>query len=396
MLAMLPRDGDDRPDLHEGRMTATHAPVGRYGRTHMVTPAFTTHPTPRASDLSQLASLNSPVISIYMNTHPFGRSSAQDGVRFAHLVNDARNRLLAAGHDKKWVKDFLEPLLVLSADAEFWQHQQSSLALFRSTDQLIGFRLTESHGETLAIGDVAVLSPLLPHVRDIPDFLLLALSKNDVRVYECDDVSARVVEDARIPTSFDDALRFEDPEAQLQFHSAGGGPIAHGHGVGDEVAKERLERFLMAVDRAVTSREGDPPRPLVLAAVEHNIARYRQLSAYPNMSSDHLAGNPDRTSVADLHQSAMLLLIDHAAAARASRIEDVRALVGTGRTETDPDAILDAARNGRIDTLWMNHTADDSQTTNDAVIATLRNGGRVEHSATPVLDGVGALAVTRW
>lgn len=371
----------------------------------MVTPAFTTHSTPRTSDVSRLASLDSPVISIYMNTHAFGRSSAQDGVRFGDLVDELARTLGKNGNGN--TKQLLAPLRTLSRDNGFWQHQYGSIALFGNDQGWECFVLRNEGVETVAVNDTALLLPLMPHVIEVPPFLVLALSKNRVRLLECDEEVAIEVDRGNIPASFDDALRYEDPQAQLQFHSPGGVSIAHGHGIGDEVAKERLDRFLQAVDRAVVAREGTPVRPLVLATVDYTATRYRHLSKYPSILDTHLAGTPDRTSAQDLHRAALALIQANERMIRTAEIERVRALVGTGNVETHADEIAESARAGRVATLFLadgdglfreNGLDTDSRGSaiNHALVETVRHGGEVVLAPSPLLDGVDAFAVTRW
>jgi len=351
---------------------------------------------PRQSDLEQLAGLEGPVLSVYMNTHTHGKASALDGARFGRLMKGIDGQLLAAGHERKWVKDFLAPIDRMVSDDNFWQHQRSSIAVFRTAQESILFQLNEALDETISLDETAQLVPLVSQVRPVPPFLLLVLSKNEVRLFACDDAHAEQIVDDKIPLSFDDALRFEDPEAQLQFHSQGGISIAHGHGIGDEVQKERLDRFLLAVDRAIVARENNPPRPLVIAAVDHNVARYRQVSSYPALFPAHLPGNPDRKPVETLHQDAIALLNDHTDAIHAAEMDRIRALVGTGRLETSSDAIVEAARAGRIETLYVTQPSADESTINDAVVASLRNGGGIVYCPIPLLYGTGSFAVTRW
>lgn len=405
MLARWSLTHDHRPDLQQGLLSKLHLRFSRYGPSRMVSPAFTTHSTPQTSDLSRLASLDSPVISIYMNTHAFGRSSAQDGVRFGDLVDDLARSLGRNGNGD--VKHLLAPLRTLARDDGFWQHQQGSIALFGNEQSWECFVLGDQGVETVAVNDTALLLPLVPHVIEAPPFLVLALSKNRVRLLECDAQVAVEADQGNIPVSFDDALRYEDPQAQLQFHSPGGVSIAHGHGIGDEVAKERFDRFLRAVDRSLVAREKTPVRPLVLAAVDYTAARYRHLSKYPAILDAHLSGTPDRTSSQDLHHGALSLIRANERMTRTAEIERVRALVGTGNVETHADEIAESARAGRVATLFLadgdglfreDGLDSDSRGTaiNHALIETVRHGGEVVLAPSPLLDGVDAFAVTRW
>jgi hypothetical protein len=267
------------------------------------------------------------------------------------------------------------------------------------------FVLKHPCAESVTVDDHAYVLPLVPHVVTIPRFMILAVSKNAVRLFECDGQSVVEVPDSGLPRSFDDALRYEDPEAQLQFHSPGGGAIAHGHGVGDEIMKERLDRFLLAVDHALVKREPSPHRPLILAAVDHTASRFHHISKYPALMNQHVSGNPDRLDAATLHAEALTILHDHLTTERAAELDRVRGLVGTGNIDTHTDDIAASARSGRVATLYLAESvfSEDgtdpysrSRALNRAVIDTMRHGGEVLLAPMPLLDGIDAYAVTRW
>lgn len=377
----------------------------RYRPDVMDSPPLITHATPRPADLARLASFAAPVISIYMNTHVYGRESAQDGVRFGDLVDDVATSLQRDGNGG--TKRLLAPLRALATNAEFWQHQHGSLALFGNDHLWECFSLGVPGVETVAVDDTPFVLPLVPHIEEVAPFLLLALSKNAVRLFECDEDVATEVTGSRIPASFDDALRYEDPQAQLQFHSPGGVSIAHGHGVGDEVAKQRLDRFLHAVDRAIIEREESPTRPLVLAAVDSTAWRYRHVSVYPTILDRHISGNPDRLSAQHLHEQALAIIREREVHAQQDDIEHIRDLIGTGNVDTHTDDIAASAQAGRVATLFLANSDGvfgesgsdpDSRgrALNRAVIDTIRHGGKVAVAPTPLLDGIDAFAVTRW
>lgn len=377
----------------------------RYRPDVMDTPPLITHAAPHTTDLARLATLTAPVVSIYMNTHVFGRESAQDGVHFGDLVDDVATSLQRNGNGG--TKRLLAPLRTLATNTDFWQHQHGSVAFFGNDKSWECFTLAASSIETVAVDNLPFVLPLVPHIIEVTPFLLLALSKNTVRLFECDEHGAYEVQSGRIPVSFDDALRFEDPQAQLQFHSAGGIPISHGHGIGDEVAKQRLDRFLHAVDRAIVEDEAAPARPLVLAAVDATVSRYRHVSAYQTILDRHISGNPDRLSAQHLHEQALSIMREREMNAQQDDIDRIRNLVGTGNVETHTDDIAASAKAGRVATLFLANSdgifrengsdpSSRSRALNNAVIDTVRSGGKVTLAPTPLLEGIDAFAVTRW
>ena len=107
------------------------------------------------------------------------------------------------------------------------------------------YRLPLEFEELLVIADRYHLKPLIPLLSKNGHFYVLALSQKQVRLMEGSLLSIDEIDLEDVPTSMREALWFEDPERQLQFHTgsitpshAGANPAAyHGQGVSEDDAK---------------------------------------------------------------------------------------------------------------------------------------------------------------
>jgi hypothetical protein len=184
-------------------------------------------------------------------------------------------------------------------------------------------------------------------------------------------IEERELDDLDFPRSLAEALRYDDlQKPELQHHpvtgqgrgSAGSAVMGegpnerqgafHGHGESGEGKKTQIEGFLRQVDRGIAPALralGMPP--LILAGVDYVGAIYRNVTDYPNVVDDIVAGNPDGWRPEELLERATPLLdvrrTEMIAKIR-SRFEERRA---HDLASDSIDDVLDAADVGRVETL---------------------------------------------
>jgi hypothetical protein len=343
-----------------------------------------------------------PCVSIYLPTHRTG--SDQDRIRWKNLLGDAEERLKANGLRAPDARAFLVKGKDLLEDALFWRNQSDGLVGFFSPDGGFRyFRLPVSFEETVIVGTRFHIKPLLPILNGDGRFFLLAMSQNQIRVLQG---SSHLVEELNIeglPASLADALRFDDKEEPLNYHTrptSGGGwaAVFHGHGVGIDDEKDDLLRYFQMIDKGLRDLLTNEKSPLVLASVEYLQPIYRQANTYPHLLPEGIHGSPDRLSNKQLHSQAWPLvepLFHHVREQASARYQQ---LAGTGQTTNDIEAVLKAAYGGQVGTLFVtsNHISwgtfdptttkvdlqedaglGNEDTTNLAAIYTLLHGGAV-------------------
>jgi release factor family 7 len=184
-----------------------------------------------------------PHVSIFMPTHCKGPETKQDPIRLKNLLREAEQQLVGLEVRPAEARDWLTPAGALLDDADFWQHQSNGLALFITEEFFRYYRVPLSFEELVVVSNRFHLKPLLALFAEDGQYYILALSQDQVRLLEC--TRYRVTEvpltDTSVPTNIREALRYDDPEKQLQFRSgeAGSAPT----GSSREVSRGQMTDF---------------------------------------------------------------------------------------------------------------------------------------------------------
>ena len=316
------------------------------------------------SDLRELMERQTgPCVSLYQPAHRAGTDTRsydqRDVVRFKNLLREAERRLIGGGARAREAEDLLEPARRLLDDLDFWQYQGDGLAVFVAPGAMRSFRVPVRFEELVVVAPSFHVKPLLALLTGDGLFYVLALSQNQVRLLAGtrDHLGEVALPDG--PKSLADALRYDDPERQLQFHTgapAAGdrrGAMFHGHGTGTDDAKDNILRFCQQVDRAVARFIRDGAAPLVLASVDYLTPIYRAASTYPSLLEAGIAGNPEGLRPDELHARAWPLVEPRFRRDRERAAARYRELAGTGRTSREVAEVLPAARDGRVDVLFV-------------------------------------------
>ncbi len=303
-----------------------------------------------------------PSVSIYLPTHRVHTETPQDLIRFKNLLRSAEEELVASGARTPEVDSLLRPARMLLEDSSFWRHMDSGLAVFIAEDVFHAFRTIAEPPERIFVGDRFLIRPLLAGLRGDERFLVLAISKNKVRLLEGTRTEMRELDVSRAPSSLAEALQYDDYERQVQFHtrtpaSASGrgarSAVFHGHGGLPDVAKENLLRYFRAVDKGISDLVNDETAPLVLAGVDYLLPIYREANSYPHLVAETMRGNPDDLTPSELHAEALRVLEPHF---RREYDDDLAALdrvSGMGVTSADLGEIVMAASEGRVKVLFV-------------------------------------------
>jgi hypothetical protein len=296
-----------------------------------------------------------PCVSIYMTTH---RTDAeQNRIRFKNLYGEAEKMMVDMGSGN--ADEGLETARKLLEDQTFWQHQSDGFALFLSKDLFEIYRLPMEFEAITVVTDRFHIKPLLPFITSNARFYILTLSQRDVRLFQCTRQGIQEVEVEGMPKGLSDALEYDDPEKQLQFHTGAGGPggkrpaIFHGHGVGTDDAKDRILRYFRQVDKGLYAVMHDETSPLVLAGVDYLLPIYREANSYPHLLEQGISGNPDEMDEKELHNRAWALVKPYVKKAQEEAARRYQDFVGTGRTSKDLKEIVSAAVHGRIAVLFL-------------------------------------------
>lgn len=346
-----------------------------------------------------------PKVSIHLPTHRMGAEVRQDPVQLRKLLDRAAEELIDAGH-RDQVDPILQPIRALLDDGTFWQHQSDGLAVFASPDLHRRMRVPISLAPLVHVGDTFRVAPLAPLLSGDGEFLLLAVSQNDVRLFVGSRFTLRQLDTGPMPTSMAEALAHEDPERQLQFRSGGTGEaMFHGHGVGDD-DKGAVERYLRSVEHGLHDLLGADRRPLVLACVGYYVPIFRSVSRQVDLVEHAVEGNPEHAKPAELHAAAWECVRERFDSGHRAWLRYQEALGTSSVSRTLSDALA-RAMEGRVDTLFVGDgTRDGGASDGDrydpvqvdrAILATLAaSGDVVSVPADQLPGGEAAAALLRY
>lgn len=347
----------------------------------------------------------SPSISIYLPTHRTGQDTQQAPIRFKNLLRDAEKQFLNSGMGPREVTALLQPAQVLLDDPLFWRHQYEGLAVFMGSDNFHYYRLPFRVEELLIIAQSFYVKPVLPLFTNNGHYYILAISQNEVRLFEGTRHSVGQIDlPDETPQSLEEALKFDDAEKQLQLHTASQGGtragIFHGQGPGDEEQNVRIERYLNLVDIGLKEIFREQQAPLILAGVDYLLPIYRKVSEYANIMQQGITGNPDQLRPEELQEQAWPIVEAYFRQESEKIVDQYQQLVGVAKATDNLKEIVAAAFNGRVDKLvlsgqaqvWgafnaetgkvVHHSEGQSNQNNLALLdfaamKTLQNGGTV-------------------
>lgn len=343
----------------------------------------------------------SPSISIFLPTHRAGRETQQDPIRFKNLLRDVEKQLLDGGMGPREASALLQPAQALLDDSNFWNHQSEGLAVFMTSDEFHYFPLPFSVEELLVVAQSYYITPVLPLFTNNGRYYILAISLNEVRLFEgTRDGVGRVVLPDGIPANMEAAIRLDDPQKSLQMHSGGEGGMFHGQGLGHEEEKILIEQYLNLVDTSLTEIFREQNAPLVLAGVDYLLPMYRKVSEYQNIMEEGITGSPDRLRPEELQEQAWRIVETYFQQETKKTVEQYQQLADTDKATDNVEEIVAAAFNGRVDKLilsvgsqiWGAFDAKDGKVTRSSngqskeynlalldftAMNTLQNGGTV-------------------
>lgn len=216
----------------------------------------------------------------------------------------------------------------------------------------------------MVVSDRFHIKPLLPLLSGDGRFYVLALSQNEVRLIQGTRYSVSEVDLEGVPESLAEALRYNDPEKRLQFHTSTRTPggkgerpaMFHGHGVASaDDPKDYISRYFHRVDEGLRDFLQGEQALLVLAGVDYLLPIYREVNTYPHLVDEGIEGNPEELRAEELHERAWAIVQPLFLIAQKEAAAQYRQLAGAGSEQASNDLkeIIRAAYHGRVETLFV-------------------------------------------
>lgn len=328
-------------------------------------------------NLERLAELEDDIcISLYMPTHRYESNWSQNPTRLKNLLRNAQIQLRDQGYRGKEVDEILSEARQQLDRAEFWRGMSNGLAVFITEENTEFFRLPLTFDEIVIVNNQFHLKPLFPLIATNNRFYLLALSKNDVRLYQGTHQAISEVKAAEIPADILEAVQMYDDteedgrlEARTQNQRGQGAERnrsdaphqpRQGHGVTSEDLSDEpqieLKRFFREVNESVSDYLGEEKVPLILASVKEYLPIYKEVNTYQHLVEDQIvSGNPESLNMKELHQKAWRIVEPvflEAQEKEKERFEQLYYQEG-GLASGDFHEIIPASAYGRVDTLFV-------------------------------------------
>lgn len=312
----------------------------------------------------QLAEVeNTPAVSIFIPLERDGDKQDQNRIRLKNYLKQAERTLQEASRlAPEEVADLLQPAARLIEDGRFAAELEDGLALFLSTEQSHIYSLPVRFAEEGVIGSHFYLRPLMPLMMENGRFYILALSQNEIRLLQATPHSVHeLILPDEVPQTLAEALKWEDPESQLQWHTGTSASVSqnrravfHGHGVTEaQSQKEGIAEYFRQVADGIDELLKEQSAPLVLVGVEYLLPLYRQATAYPHVLEESLHGNPEQFSAQTLRDQAWELVAPLFAQEKDAAISRIAAQRQSELVTEDLEQIIAAAHYGQIELLLL-------------------------------------------
>ena len=343
-------------------------------------------------------------VSLYMPARKAGREKRQNPVQFKNLVNEAEGQLRQESIPGKETQKLFGPAHELLRMNDFWLYQSEGLAVFLSSGLFLTYRLPQSFEKLVVVAKRFHLKPLLPFLSRGGHFFLLALSQNEVRLFRGTRTTIKVINLDEVPKTLKEALKYDEPDTQLQFHTGTGqrrgmrSAIFHGHGAGIDDKKDDLLRYFQRIDKGLQEILADEEAPLVLASVDYYWPIFTEASSYSRICEEGVKGNPEEMDEKELHDRAWEIVQPLFADEQAESLGEYEKFQAEGKTSADLNEIVPASHQGRVAVLFAalgvqkwgifdeeknevsfqeKASASNQDLLDLAAVQTLLNGGRV-------------------
>lgn len=255
------------------------------------------------------------IVSIYMPTIKSGVDIRQNHIKFKQLLREAEAELYNMEMAKSEIEELLKPATNIITETKFWQNQGDGLALFIHSDGIDYYRLAIEFNETVKISNKIYIKPLLPLFTGNGQFNILALSKNQVRLFRCSRHTVNEIELKDAPDSMHD-MQVDDeadsPRRDLAMRTSRNvgknqltyNKVTQAQSNEDDYERNELTRYFRAIDESLVDMHEGEVVPLVLTGVEYLIPIYREKSKYPYIVDDFIRGNPELLNGEELHKLA--------------------------------------------------------------------------------------------
>ncbi|WP_270088950.1 baeRF3 domain-containing protein [Sphingobacterium sp. SYP-B4668] len=338
-----------------------------------------------------------PCVSLLMPTHRMHPEKAVDPLTFKNLVKDLKNAL--AHH-----AEMLAPLEKLQEDRDFWNYQDSGLAIFLNSSIFKIFSLPVEVPSLAIVADNFHVKPLYRYIQENIAFQLLVVNQNDVALFEGDCHYLKPIELAgKVPLTMVEALGSEltDNHLNTAFSTGNGsrkqanqgtGNVVHGYLEKSSEQQNDAERFFRVVDKAVYEHFSKPSNlPLILASLPEHQTLFRKSSKNPLLINKGITQNAADLSPERLKELACDIITPIQQKLISDTLERQQAAEQYGRSHWKLKEVVEDALDGKIETLLI----EEDKIIPGRILAEERRIDTSREGTDDILDDLAALVVEK-
>lgn len=305
----------------------------------------------------------SVAISLYLPTQTHGRETKQNPIMLKNLLGQAADTLAEQNMSEQEIEALLAPAAQLVEDYDFWQHQDLGLVIFLSDAGIQMHKLPIPVPELAVTGPGFHIAPLLPLQEQDAVFVILTLTAEAAHVWQASRFGLSEMQIADLPRSIESLDEEPDYEGSLQSHgfgrpNTGGQNMPKTQVFGDspeEWRKGRLVEFARRSGAAVAAHLARDPMPVVVVADAAMGGHVRNDVALAPLVAGFVEVNPATQDEAKLLAAACAVMQPLNDKAVDEALEHFKTLHGRGDATAciDPELIITAAQDGRVDQLFI-------------------------------------------
>ncbi|HMN21223.1 MAG TPA: hypothetical protein PKA16_07500 [Ottowia sp.] len=296
-------------------------------------------------------------LSLYQPTHRAMAGRQQDALRFRNLV-DQLEASLRREYAQRDVAPWIKPFRALADDAGFWRGpMRDGLAVLGSAELFRVFHLQRSVPELAVVAESFHVKPLIRILQSADRYHVLGIDRERIRLFEG---NRDQLDEVELPTGFPrtsrDVLGEQDHQRYVGAWAsrAGQAGVLHGAGSDSDIVDSAMERFFRAVDQAILQEYSRPSgRPLLLAGLPENLARFRAFSRNPFVLEAAIHVHPDTLAPEVLREQAWRAIEPGYLARLRGLVESFQAGYAHELGDSDVAKVARSAVAGRVATLLV-------------------------------------------
>lgn len=315
------------------------------------------------SDLDRLIeSVGGPHVTMVLPPpeNPFDTQASV--IQMKNLTRQVEEAVTKLRHAASQRQAILDRLQQVAKDERIVGPRSFGVCIYLSADDVWLFRLSRQVEPELVVDQSFYFRPVLPELEHASGFYVLSLTGQRLAFFESAGETLQPIESIEFPEPLDDQFSSVHADGTLQVHSGSrairgdSDGIFSGHGGKSDAESDQLPVFIRRTNNALCDYVGERRLLLVLAGSEQLTSLFRRESDYTPIAEASVNGNVDRLSEQELFPEAVKIANEHYQAEKAAVTKAIREQSRQTVT-SNPEEILIAAHEGRIDTLLLDRQA---------------------------------------